>query len=215
MFIYIEFKYSYDAVMKNLYVFFLLFCLGIPLTAGENAKGTYIGLGTGVGLYDDSGMLKKEFDITLDKYPSSVPFILYLGYQFNRVFAIEWSFQNYGRYEGSENYAYEPRSVFLGPNLGYSFNDAQFRVFVLFGWALVQGKQHNLKADGGTVTPAFHPALGVQYEPNEWRGVGVRLSLSHDTYSYTVSSYDSQYIDTPRYYSQSMTLLSVALQYKF
>lgn len=207
-------------MIKNITI--LLISMGSILFAGQNMSGIYIGIGSGLAEYSDStrdssGMLAEEFAIDdVEGYSQTPPVIVYGGYQFNRLIAIEVSITDYGEYRGDKGYKYEPYELFLGPNIGFSMFDAQFRPFISMGLAFVYGDQTNLKAEAqGWGNFAPHYSLGLQYEPNILNGVGVRVAYEQDLYFYRVSDSEDAPYEMQREYSQTSSLLYIGLQYKF
>jgi hypothetical protein len=174
--------------------------LTIVINAEDNARGFYLGIGSGSMKYNDDGLASNDLD---DKNNGTK---LYLGFQFNKVVGVEYSYINYDKYN-SYTISQEFTEHKIGANLGYSFMNAQLRPFINLGLALISrditgGNVYQI--DDGGLGLAY--GLGIQYEPNFLNGVGIRIGYDSTLFAQKIG-YET--------YNQSLNMTYIALQYKF
>jgi len=175
------------------------------LTININAEGTkpkkfYIGIGIGNMKYHDDGLVSNNLD---DKNSGTK---LYLGFQFNKITSIEYSYIDYGEYK-SYIISQKFKEHKLGVNFGYPLKNEELRPFVNVGLASISRditSGYVYQSDDGGFGLAF--GLGVQYEPKFLKGVGVRVGYDSSLFSQEIGAYT---------YDQRLDMTYIALQYKF
>ena len=187
------------------------------------SKGFYIGAGYGVSTYRDGGYIsdiEKEHNIqTLLKNYDTSGYKLYLGYQFNRVVAIEGSYTNYGKFTVEDSYfdgeivALSPTSISLAANVGYSFGQyAEYRPFIIMGLSRMEmnedGYVNVFRESSGN---SLRMGLGFEYAPYESNGLGLRIAYEQD--DFTLS--EEKVTDASKTYKQNFSLAYFGVQYKF
>ena len=161
------------------------------------SDGFYAGLGGGVsmnmvmlvqGTYVSDGTSSYEVGKLGDV---SAGYLVYAGYQFNKIIAVEASFTGYGAFSDtlkSENglvektFSSDPMSGAVYANAGYTFASG-WRPFGQLGLGYMQSNGsdsfknlNNFNDDFMTV----HYGLGVDYAPASFNGFGLRLAFSGD-----------------------------------
>ena len=195
-------------------VLFLLF-MTLNLNAEGSARGFYLGVGSGLFLYDDGGLLEKEFGA--EHQSSGLGYYKFFGgYQMHRVIAIEFSLFNYLVENSNQEYTYRAVGGFVGPNLGMTFFQRTIRVFTVLGLSLVSSQHENIKdvSDDMKTALAFHYGLGVTYEPMNFYDLGFRLALERDTFATYIED-DIAYTSETDSYRQNLDQLYFGVQYKF
>jgi len=197
------------------------------------AEGFYAGLGGGVTL--NGVMLTKDdtvsdgvnsYDVsTMDD--SSAGYLLYAGYQFNKIIAIEASFVDYGSFSDdiksknglvTRTFTSDPMGGAVYANAGYTFDNG-VRPFAQLGLGYMANNQSdNLDRlnnfDDSFMTMRF--GLGVEYAPTALKGFGFRAAYIEDVNMDANAVADDENGKTVdavlmRYYG----MLYVGAQYKF
>ena len=178
--------------------------LSTAVIAGPNSSGAYAGLGYGTTNYEDNGWVGSNVD------NSDSGLKLYGGYQFNNVVAVEVAYTDYGDFKNTvTNSTYIAPTVFsVAANVGYSFLDSQLRPYGILGlgYASLNDNDPYLTTDN---TGTIHYGVGIQYEPNLFKGVGFRLGYESDLYIIETV------FPTNNTYNQVFSLLYLGVQYKF
>ena len=189
----------------------LVFFLHLSLYAQGSERGFYLGVGSGLLLYDDGGLLGKEFHVRHNASGLGY-FKLYGGYQLHRVIAIELSTFNYLVENSKNSYNYKAKGVFVGPNIGLTFVDRQVRLFALPGLSVLYLRHENVTevSDKAQASLALHIGVGITYEPKDFYNMAFRLAIEND---YTATYIDGR--DAPTEYAQNLSQLYLGLEYKF
>ncbi len=138
---------------------------------------------------NSNGLTGKDLK-SLDNRGAS--FLVYGGYQFNKIIAVEASFTDFGNFAGSKNgrtYSRDPQALAVYASGGYMFFNNSLRPFMHLGLSYVMSNQ-NAAYDDLDFTDnylAMHSGIGVDYYPAILKGVGLRASYGHD---FGISSYE-------------------------
>jgi len=205
-------------------------------TAEENTgKGFYVGVGLGGSFYNTS-LTKSSYYLydpdgtytingsDLEQLDGSdTGYLLYGGYQFNKIIGVEGSYTDYGTFSsniGTFEFTQKPQSYAVSANAGYNFFNGQLRPFGLLGIGYLVTNQSDaytqMKAwDDDFAT--LHMGIGIEYYPTVLKGFGVRASYTADSY---VSDVDTREISTADKVSQTTlwqhySIAYVGIQYKF
>ena len=213
-------------------------------TATENSTNTgagfYIGVGVGTGAYSaaitdgdyyidtdgdgsSSGSNIKGDDLDgLDDTSSTA--IVYAGYQFNKIIAVEASYTDHGSYSGeldlTKGFKKKPESLAVYANAGYTFFNGQLRPFGLLGLGYIdtnQSRAYDLLGVDDTAV-SLHMGGGVEYYPTALKGMGFRLAYTVDFFSdNNYESYEGRNGTLIRSTTlwQALDMLYVGAQYKF
>lgn len=149
--------------------------LSINVQANQDVSGFYIGAGVGsthVNLSSNSHSYTPSTD------GSSLKLIG--GYQFNRIVAIETQYTSYGEVKLSSNYKWEPKTISLAANLGYTFNNG-LRPFAIIGLSSLDLDQNIKALDDGSAT-ALRFGAGLEYTPAALSGVSFRAGYEGDAF---------------------------------
>ena len=181
--------------------------LSVNVQANQDVSGFYIGGGVGTTNVntDTNGY---SFDSDTDG--SSLKFIG--GYQFNRIVAVEVQYTKYGditpitNVSNSKYYKWEPTTVSVAANLGYTFENG-LRPFGVIGLSSLDLGQ-NIKALDDNSATALHFGAGLEYTPAALAGVSFRAGYEGDAFA----------IDNGTFTSDTSVLIGsvyVAASYKF
>ena len=202
----------------------------------EKAKGEgfYVGLGGGMSLnmvmlakgdYVSDGTSNYDVGQLSD---ISAGYIVYSGYQINKIIAVEASFTGYGDFSDtlkSENgivektFTSNPMSGAVYANAGYTFSSG-WRPFGQLGLGYMQS---NSSADLKSLDNfsddfmTMHYGLGVEYAPASFNGLGLRLAFSGDTSmdANAIATDDSGKVDESAFLMRLYEVFYVGAQYKF
>ncbi len=197
----------------------------------KTGEGVYAGLGIGSSLYNVAvANTKYNFDTSTGTVSGSdieqlddsdIGYLLYGGYQFNRIIAIEGSYTDYGSFSSTINgkdYSKKPRSFAVYANAGYTFLNGQLRPFGLLGLGyLLTNQSATYEQLNGFDDSAFtvHAGLGVDYYPTQFKGFGFRAAFTNDTnYDNSVKTYNNT-VETSTSMWQYYSLFYIGAQYKF
>jgi len=191
--------------------------------------GFYAGLGGGVsfnitllskGYYQDDTTTYKTGDLS----DSDFGYIVYGGYQFNKIIAVEAAYTDYGSFSdtapkvvqpGQATFDSDPSSLSLYANAGYTFSNG-LRPFgqIGLGYLMVNGSD-SLDAIGIDDSMSVRFGLGVEYAPAALSGFGFRAAYIEELamdYSYNA---DDNGQDTSTLMMNFNGMVYVAAQYKF
>ena len=202
----------------------------------NTVKGFYIGAGVGASsynvsltkseyyLYDEDGTYTIQGDDLEKLDDTDVGYLLYAGYQFNKIIGVEGSFTDYGTVASvidNKEFSKKPQSYAVSANAGYNFFNGQLRPFGLLGLGYLATNQNSAYDemngwDDGLAT--VHFGFGVEYYPTVLQGFGVRASYTADS---CVSEVDTR--EGPSTTDkveqtllwQTYSILYVGAQYKF
>ena len=200
----------------------------------SKADGAYVGLGGGVSF--NGVMLSKGDYVTdgTDSYDvttlsdSSFSYIIYGGYQFNKIIAVEASFTDYGSFSDdvksknglvTRTFSSDPLAGAVYANAGYTFANG-VRPFGQLGIGYMQTNQsdtldHVNNFDDSFMT--FHYGIGVEYAPVSLKGFGFRAAYTGDMNAdYNAVAYDDNgNLDSDAFLMRFYGMLYVGAQYKF
>ena len=200
----------------------------------SKADGAYMGLGGGVtfngamlskGDYISDGSASYDISTLGD---SSGGYIVYGGYQFNKIIAVEASFMDYGSFSDditsknaliTRTFSSKPIAGSVYANAGYTFANG-VRPFGLLGLSYMKTSQsdsfdHLNNFEDSFMT--FHWGAGVEYAPASLNGFGFRASYTGDfNVDYNALAYDENgKIDEDAMVMRIYGMLYVGAQYKF
>ncbi|WP_089137916.1 outer membrane beta-barrel protein [Vibrio rumoiensis] len=178
--------------IKTLACAFIISTIAAAPALADANKGFYIGGGVGAAAFAspdleddvDDGDIDGVDDINFDS--SGLAYNLYAGYQFNRVVALELSYNNYAdtkisaRSSISKSSSSIPVGKFstdgmsLSANLGYTFDNG-LRPFALAGLGYIDAPN-----DDGVAS--FHGGLGLDYTPTALQSLTFRAAYQFDAY---------------------------------
>jgi len=174
--------------------------LSVNVQANQDVSGFYIGGGVGsteARFEQDSRTLSPSTDGTTLKVIG--------GYQFNRIVAIEAQYTSYGKVEITRQYNWEPKTISLAANLGYTFENG-LRPFGIIGLSSLNLDQNITTGLDNTGT-ALHFGAGLEYTPAALAGVSFRGGYEGDAFTIdNVGSSDTNVL---------MGSVYVAATYKF
>ena len=213
--------------------------MGLFLTAGAvqaqevqkavvKADGIYVGLGGGVtfniaylykGYYQDDTTTYKDGMLS----DSNVGYIVYGGYQFNKIIALEASYTDYGsfsdtiaRRSGSlTTFTSDPTSISVYANAGYTFDNGMRPFGQLgLGYMLINGSNtiDNIGIDDSI---SMRLGFGFEYSVPTLDGFGFRVAYVEDIQmDGSYSSYDDGR-STSTFLINANGMFYVSAQYKF
>ena len=202
----------------------------------NTAKGFYLGAGLGTSFYnasltksqyyiqDPDGTYVIKGDDLSELDDSDTGYILYGGYQFNKIVGIEGSFTDYGTFSSdlkNRTYTKQPQSYAIAANVGYNFLNGQLRPFGIIGLGyLITNQDCDYKRldiwKEDFVT--LHMGVGVEYYPTVLKGLGFRASYVADSYVGEVDTFEGPSTTdkvTHTLLWQNYSLLYAAIAYKF
>ncbi len=198
-------------------------------------EGFYAGLGFG-GTFNAIALVKGDYvEDGTNTYnisnlgDSDIGYLLYAGYQFNKIIAVEASFTDYGSFSDTlkarnsnivTTFESAPKGGAIYANAGYTFNNG-WRPFGQLGLGYIQSNPSaslqvlNNFSDGDFMT--MHYGFGVEYAPVRFRGFGVRVAYSGDMNMdwNAVTEDDNGNIDSSAMLMRFYGLLYIGAQYKF
>ncbi|WP_417883672.1 outer membrane beta-barrel protein [Vibrio rumoiensis] len=174
--------------IKTLACAFIISTIAAAPAFADANKGFYIGGGVGAAAFSspdleddvDDGDIDGVDDINFDS--SGLAYNLYAGYQFNRVVALELSYNNYadtkvkinGQQLGS---TFTTDGMSLSANLGYTFDNG-LRPFALVGIGYISNDDYF--DDNGQAS--FHGGVGLDYTPTTLQSLTFRAAYQFDAY---------------------------------
>ena len=194
----------------------------------NTGKGFYVGVGVGSSRYtvtrSGSSCIQRNSNLICTLNESELEgrdsgSLLYAGYQFNKIIAVEAAYTKYGDFSKVINgmeYSQAPASFAVYANAGYTFFNGQLRPFGIGGLGYLNRNQSRdydrLGFNEDSVT--LHLGFGVDYYPAALRGFGFRLSFSDDLYVESDYHYTDTTTDTDSLL-QNYSVLYAGVQYKF
>lgn len=195
----------------------------------SDVDGFYVGLGGGVtyglsllgkGYYQDDTTTYKSDELS----DSSAGYIVYGGYQFNKIIAVEAAYTDYGSFSdtlqkvnspGTVTFSSDPKSVSVYANAGYTFSNG-LRPFgqLGLGYLMINGS-NSIDAIGIDDGVSMRFGLGLEYAPATLSGFGFRVAYIDELamdFSYTA---DDNGQDTSTLLMNINGMLYVGAQYKF
>jgi len=191
--------------------------------------GFYLGLGGGVtfnltllatGYFQDDTTIYDSADLS----DADVGYIVYAGYQFNKIIAVEAAYTDYGSFSDTVQKAYapgkvtlesDPSSVSVYANAGYTFSNG-FRPFgqIGVGYLMVNGSRAT-DAIGIDDSMSMRFGLGVEYAPAKLSGFGFRAAYVEELgMDFSYNAYENG-SDTSALLMNIDGMLYVGAQYKF
>lgn len=219
---------------------FTSFALGSILLSGAlfaeevksvplNPDGFYLGVGGGVSFNVTVLSLGNYQDNTTSYSTGSlsdtdVGYIVYGGYQFNKIIAVEAAYTDYGSFSdtaskilqpGVETFSSDPSTVSVYANAGYTFANG-LRPFgqIGLGYLMINGSS-SMDAIGIDDSVSMRFGLGLEYAPKKLSGFGFRVAYVEDVamdFSYNA---DDNGKDTSTLLINADGMLYVGAQYKF
>ncbi|MCK5818916.1 MAG: porin family protein [Psychromonas sp.] len=159
-------------------------------------KGLYFGGGIGVSnIYQARETSSIALDSMDDSFSTSIKtsFNLLAGYQFNRIFALEFVFTDFGNLNFDDELQatslpakYSPFGFSTQANIGYTFKNG-WRPFALLGitvMSLNPGEPSIPGSNDLNKTPTtLLTGVGIEYQPAALSGVIFRVTGSRDWYT--------------------------------
>jgi opacity protein-like surface antigen len=171
----------------------------------QKVSGLYFGMGVGTTRFDgdDFGISN---DVINDNIDGNALKIL-VGYQFNRVFALEAQHTQYG-----DIYSSSPTSLSFSANLGYTFKNG-LRPFGVIGLASVDLDLPSDEVDSKGV--GVHYGVGVEYAPVQLKGFSARLGYETDFSAIENEEHYGSYGYSSDIQNYTLGSFYVAASYKF
>lgn len=199
-----------------------------PQKESQKIQGFYLGAGGGLSssyAYLSQGYYQDNTSVYLADTLSDTDngYLIYAGYQFNKIVAIEIAHADYGSFSDSAldelgattTFTSAPIAHSIYANLGYNFENG-LRPFAQLGLAYVSTNAstatQNINIDDGF---AMHFGLGLEYTPLNLYGLGLRVAYAQDTI--VDMSHDVHYnnVDSSSFFMNLNTMLYLGAQYKF
>jgi hypothetical protein len=190
----------------------------------NDGSGFYMGAALGASGYYatffDSSYNMDDPDDTYVVSASSlndtdVGYLLYAGYQINKIIGVEFSYTDYGRFEYKKYYQ-EPKAVAMYANAGYTFLNGQLRPFGNLGLGYLNKNQSDRYYDLEEKFVTMHFGIGGDYYPTVLKGLGFRAAMETDVFVDKVTAVDE---DTDKRSTESLwqeyVLFYAGVQYKF
>lgn len=198
-------------------------------SASTKSDGFYLGAGGGVtfnlsmlsvGDYQDDTSTYRTSSLS----DSDAGYIVYGGYQFNKIIAVEAAYTDYGSFSDSAvrkisgeevTFKSDPNSVAVYANAGYTFANG-LRPFgqIGLGYLMINGSS-SMDAIGIDDSVSMRFGLGLEYAPEKLSGFGFRVAYVEDVamdFSYNA---DDNGNDTSTLLINADGMLYVGAQYKF
>lgn len=191
--------------------------------------GFYVGAGGGMsfnavvlskGYFQDDTTTYKSDNLS----DTDIGYIVYGGYQFNKIIAVEAAYTDYGSFSdtvatasvpGNETFKSDPASFSLYANAGYTFANG-LRPFgqIGAGYLMVNGSRTTdaINIDDGM---SMRFGLGLEYAPPKLAGFGFRIAYIEElTMDYDYKADDNGQ-DTSTVMMNYNGMMYVGAQYKF
>ncbi|NQZ92021.1 MAG: porin family protein [Moritella sp.] len=173
--------------------------------AEQKVKGFYLGGAIGSTAFDSL-----DYDTPYaEEDGSTLKFII--GYQFNRVFALEGQYTTYGDInETVTDYSWSPTAASLSANLGYTFRNGlrPFGVIGVSSIELGQPYMTNLEDNGVGLRYGF----GLEYAPIMLSGFSARVGYEIDVFGVDLTDPTYNYTEVRSY---TLSSFYVSASYKF
>lgn len=175
--------------------------------AEQKVKGFYLGGAMGSTAFDNL-----DYDTPYaEEDGSTLKFII--GYQFNRVFALEGQYTTYGDInETVSDYSWTPTAASLSANLGYTFRNG-LRPFGVIGLSAIDlGQSYKTNLDDEGVGVRY--GIGLEFAPAALNGLSARVGYEVDLFSieYTEMNYGNGYTEIEEY---TLGSFYASVAYKF
>jgi len=217
--------------MKKVIIVLLLIFLSTSVLSNQlEDEGFYIGMGAGASsntlfLYEGNYNYSDPDNPTYTFSASSlddndVGYILYGGYQINKIIAVEAAYTDYGNFrvtKFAKEYTQAPNSLAVYANAGYMFSHNQLRPFGNIGLGYLQKNQSHsyTRLDFKEEIATFHSGIGVDYYPTALKGVGFRVAFSGDTTIDSVYTVNDNNTTESKTLWQMYSLFYLGVEYKF
>lgn len=198
-------------------------------SASTKSDGFYLGAGGGVtfnlsmlsvGDYQDDTSTYRTSSLS----DSDAGYIVYGGYQFNKIIAVEAAYTDYGSFSdsavskiGGEEVTFksDPNSVAVYANAGYTFENG-LRPFgqIGLGYLTVNGS-NSTKNIGIDDSVSMRFGLGLEYAPVNFSGFGLRVAYIDELTMDGSYESDDNGKDTSTLMMNVYGMLYVGAQYKF
>jgi len=200
------------------------------LSGSPSGEGFYMGTGAGVssnvailleGNYNYSDPDNTTYTFSSSSLDDSdVGYMVYAGYQINKIIAVEAAYTDYGNFKVTKyakEYSQSPNSFAVYANAGYMFLDNQLRPFGNIGLGYLQKNQSRAydRLDFQKDTATIHSGIGVDYYPSVLEGVGFRAAFSGDTAVDNVYTVNDNNTSESQTLWQIYSLFYVGVEYKF
>jgi len=168
--------------MKSITVLGALAAIALTanVQANQDVSGFYLGAGVG-STHANFSSNSSSFNSSTD----GAALKLIGGYQFNRIVAIETQYTSYGKVILTSRDSWEPKTISLAANLGYTFDNG-LRPFATVGISSLDLNQKiqtlGLLLDDGNAT-ALRFGAGLEYTPAALSGVSFRAGYEGDAFS--------------------------------
>ncbi|WP_392340106.1 porin family protein [Moritella marina] len=153
--------------------------LATNVQANQDVSGFYLGAGVGS---TDAELEQDSHSVSPSTDGSTLKFIG--GYQFNRIVAIEAQYTSYGEVKLDSSYKWEPTTISLAANLGYTFENG-LRPFAVIGLSSLDLDQ-NAKFINDSNATAVRFGAGLEYTPAALSGISFRAGYEGDAFSVEV-----------------------------
>jgi len=200
--------------------------------ATAKAEGFYIGVGGGF-TYDVALVSLGNFDDTTDTHSYTTNstsdtgggYIVYTGYQINKIIAVEAAYTDYGNFSDKVTRRFplpsitvnsHPRSFSVYANAGYTFANG-LRPFgqLGLGYLNVNGDAEAKRLDFIDEGVSLRFGLGGEYAPAKLNGIGFRVAYISDlAMDFNYNAYSENKTATTTMMSIS-GMLYIGAQYKF
>jgi len=199
---------------KKLWIVALTASLFTCNAMAEGNSGVYFGAGYGSTAFADDD-LGKNSNVNQGELKEDTDngVVVYGGYKFNNIIAVEASYRNYGKFTYKNGGSLEASSFAVSANVGYAFLENQLRPFAVAGIGIVSVDYAlgNSVIQLDDTAGAFHYGFGLEYEPNALNGLGFRIAYEGDIYAIELQGVG---VDD-KTYSQSLGQLYLGVQYRF
>jgi opacity protein-like surface antigen len=150
--------------------------LATNVQANQDVSGFYIGAGVG------STDAEAEYNGISESASTDGSTLKFIGgYQFNRIVAIEAQYTSYGEVKTDPGYKWEPTTISLAANLGYTFENG-LRPFAVIGLSSLDLDQNVKVLDDSSAT-AIRFGAGLEYTPAALSGVSFRAGYEGDAFA--------------------------------
>jgi opacity protein-like surface antigen len=150
--------------------------LSVNVQANQDVSGFYLGGGVGT---TDANISSGSFSYSPSTDGSSLKLIG--GYQFNRIVAIEAQYTSYGDIKSGTAYKWEPTTVSLAANLGYTFENG-LRPFATIGLSSLDLGENMVTTLDDSNATALRFGAGLEFTPASLGGISFRAGYEADAF---------------------------------
>jgi len=194
----------------------------------QKVSGVYLGGGGGLS-YGSSTLFLGTYQDENSQYTSntlsdtSQAYLIYAGYQFNKIIAVEASYRNYGSFSdtstallgATKTFTTSPDSYSVYANAGYTFSNG-LRPFAQLGLGYTYLNASSSSQDIGLKDSAsFVFGMGLEYAPVKLAGLGFRLGYVYDMIMDSSYNANDNGRDTSSVLLNLNVMYYVGAQYKF